>query len=101
LEDTPTRGRAPRSGLHRSGVDRRPGSPRDARRPDLGTGRVATPAAAVRRPGAVLRNRLETTNGQLAERLGLARHGAKTFWGRLPRTAATILAHTLQLLDLV
>jgi len=57
--------------------------------------------AAVRRPVAVLRNRIETTNGELTERLGLARHGAKTFWGLLTRTAATILAHTLQLLGLV
>jgi len=57
--------------------------------------------AAVRRPVAVLRNRIETTNGELTERLGLVRHGAKTFWGLLTRVAATILAHTLQLLRLV
>jgi len=57
--------------------------------------------AAVRRPVAVLRNRIETTIGELTERLGLARHGAKTFWGLLTRVAATILAHTLQLLGLV
>jgi hypothetical protein len=56
---------------------------------------------AVRRPVAVLRNRIETTNGELTEQLGLARHGAKTFWGLLTRVAATILAHTLQLLRLV
>ncbi|HEY8531431.1 MAG TPA: transposase, partial [Limnochorda sp.] len=41
--------------------------------------------AAVRRPVAVLRNRIETTTGELTERLGLARHGAKTFWGLLTR----------------
>ncbi len=58
-------------------------------------------SAAVRRPVAVLRNRIETTIGELTERLGLARHGAKTFWGLLTRVAATILAHTLQLLRLV
>jgi len=57
--------------------------------------------AAVRRPVAVLRNRIETTTGELTERLGLARHGAKTFWGLLTRVAATILAHTLLLLRLV
>lgn len=56
---------------------------------------------AVRRPVAVLRNRIETTTGELTERLGLARHGAKTFWGLLTRVAATILAHTLLLLRLV
>ena len=27
--------------------------------------------------------------------MGLARHGASTFWGLLTRTAATIAAHTL------
>lgn len=57
--------------------------------------------AAVRRPVAALRNRIETTIGELTERLGLAQHGARTFWGLLTRTAATILAHTLQLLGLV
>jgi hypothetical protein len=57
--------------------------------------------AAVRRPVAVLRNRIETTIGELTERLGLARHGARTFWGLLTRTAATILAHTLLRLRLV
>lgn len=57
--------------------------------------------AAVRRPVAALCNRIETTNGELTERLGLARHGARTIWGLLTRTAATILAHTLQLLGLV
>ena len=56
---------------------------------------------ALRRPIAALRNRIETTNGELTERLVLARHGAKTFWGLLTRSAATILAHTLILLKLV
>jgi len=41
------------------------------------------------------------TIGELTERLGLTRQGAKTFWGLLTRVAATILAHTLQLLRLV
>lgn len=53
--------------------------------------------AAIRRPVAALRNRIETTIGELTDvdRLRLARHGAKTTWGLLTRTAATILAHTL------
>jgi hypothetical protein len=51
--------------------------------------------AAVRRPVAALRNRIETTTGEITERLGLARHRAKTVWGLLTRAAATILAHTL------
>ncbi len=51
--------------------------------------------AAVRRPVAALRNRIETTKGEVTEQLGLARHGAKTFWGLLTRVAATLLAHTL------
>ncbi len=52
--------------------------------------------AALRRPVAALRNRIETTLGELTDvvGLGLARHGAKTFWGLLTRTAATLLAHT-------
>jgi hypothetical protein len=50
---------------------------------------------ALRRPVAALRNRIETTIGELTDRLGLARHGARTFGGLLARTAATLLAHTL------
>ena len=38
---------------------------------------------------------METSLGELTDRLGLARHGAKTFWGLLTRAAATLLAHTL------
>jgi hypothetical protein len=41
------------------------------------------------------RNRIETTFGEITEQMGLARHGARTFWGLLTRTAATIAAHTL------
>ena len=51
--------------------------------------------AAVRRPVAGLRNRVETPIGELTETLGLARHRARTFRGLLTRAAATILAHTL------
>jgi Transposase DDE domain len=51
--------------------------------------------AAVRRPVAKFRNRVETTVGELTETLGLARHGARAFWGLLTRCAATILARTL------
>jgi hypothetical protein len=45
---------------------------------------------------AALRNRIETTLGEITEGDGLrlARHGAHTFWGLLTRTAATLLAHT-------
>jgi hypothetical protein len=57
--------------------------------------------AAVRRPVAVLRNRIETTTGEITVGLGLDRHGAKTVWGLLTRTAATLLAHTLTRLALV
>lgn len=53
------------------------------------------------RPIAKLRNRIETTVAQLMEQLGLARHGAKSFWGLLTRTAAAILAHTVMILRLV
>ena len=53
------------------------------------------------RPIAKLRGRIETTVAQLMEQLGLARHGAKSFWGLLTRTAAAILAHTIMLLRLV
>ena len=58
---------------------------------------------AVRRPVAALRNRIETTIGELTDvdHLRLARHGAKTLWGLLTRLAATILAHTLLRLALV
>ena len=49
---------------------------------------------AVRRPVAALRNRIETSLGEITDRLELARHGAKTFWGLLSRAAATLLAHT-------
>lgn len=44
---------------------------------------------------SVWRNRIETTFGDITDRLELARHGAHTFWGLLTRTAATICAHTL------
>jgi len=47
---------------------------------------------AVRRPVTALRNRIETTIGELTDSLGLARHRAKTVWGLLTRTAASILA---------
>ena len=41
------------------------------------------------------RNRIEATFGEITDLMGLARHGASTFWGLLTRTAATIAAHTL------
>jgi IS5 family transposase len=41
------------------------------------------------------RNRIETTFSEITDHMELARHGARTFWGLLTRTAATIAAHTL------
>ena len=41
------------------------------------------------------RNRIEATFAEITDLMGLARHGAHTFWGLLTRTAATITAHTL------
>jgi hypothetical protein len=56
--------------------------------------RTALPPA-LRKVIAEWRNRIETTFGELTDRMELARHGAHTFWGLLTRTAATIAAHTL------
>lgn len=56
--------------------------------------------ASVRRPVAALRNRVETSLGEITDQLELARHGAHTFWGLLTRTAATLCAHTLRLTQL-
>jgi hypothetical protein len=41
------------------------------------------------------RNRVEATFGEITDMMELARHGARTFWGPLTRTAATIAAHAL------
>src|SRR5262249_19880115 len=46
------------------------------------------------------RNRIEPPSGETTGRMDLARHGARTFWGLLTRTAATIAAHTLMRLCL-
>jgi hypothetical protein len=56
---------------------------------------------AQRRPVAALRNRIETGIGEITEDLGLAHHKARTFWGLLTRTAATLAAHTLLRLHLI
>jgi hypothetical protein len=58
-------------------------------------------STAQRRPAAALRNRIETTYGDITDRLELARHGAHTFWGLLTRVAATLAAHTLLRLQLI
>jgi len=55
---------------------------------------------AQRRAVAVLRNRIETSNGEITENLGLARHRVHIFWGLLTRTAATLCAHTLLILGM-
>ena len=83
------------------GVGGHAGSARHASRAALGRTERCRLPVAVRRPVAALRNRIETTTGELTERLGLARHGAKTCWSRLIWVAATILAHTLRVLGLV
>jgi Transposase DDE domain len=56
--------------------------------------RAATPAILLR-VIACWRNRIEASFGEITDLMGLARHGAHTFWGLLTRTAATITAHTL------
>jgi hypothetical protein len=56
---------------------------------------------AQRRPAAALRNRIETSYGEITGHLELARHGARTFWGLLTRVAATLAAHTLLRLHLI
>jgi hypothetical protein len=55
----------------------------------------------LRRPVAALRNRIETSLGEVTGHLELARHGAHTFWGLLTRVAATLAAHTLLRLHLI
>ena len=56
--------------------------------------RAATPATLLTII-ARWRNRIEATFAEITDLMGLARHGAHTFWGLLTRTAATIAAHTL------
>jgi hypothetical protein len=58
-------------------------------------------STAQRRPVAALRNRIETSYGEITDHLELARHGAHTFWGLLTRVAATLAAHTLLRLQLI
>jgi hypothetical protein len=55
----------------------------------------ASMPAILRKIIAQWRNRIEATFGEITDQMGLARHGAHTFWGLLTRTAATIAAHTL------
>jgi hypothetical protein len=47
------------------------------------------------------RNRIETTFKEITGQMELARHGARTFWGLLTRTAVIIAAHTLMRVCLV
>ena len=56
--------------------------------------RAVTPSALLK-VIAEWRNRIETTFSEITDQMELARHGARTFWGLLTRTAATIAAHTL------
>jgi hypothetical protein len=55
----------------------------------------ATMPAIILKIIAQWRNRIEASFGEITDLMGLARHGAHTFWGLLTRTAATIAAHTL------
>lgn len=55
----------------------------------------ASMPAILQRVIAQWRNRIEASFGEITDLMGLARHGAHTFWGLLTRTAATIAAHTL------
>jgi hypothetical protein len=55
----------------------------------------ASVPAILRKIIAQWRNRIEVSFGEITDLMGLARHGAHTFWGLLTRTAATIAAHTL------
>lgn len=43
------------------------------------------------------RNRSETTFSEITDQMELARHGARTFWGLVTWTTATIAAHALLL----
>jgi Transposase DDE domain len=54
-----------------------------------------TMSAILQKVIAQWRNRVETTFKEITDQMGLARHGAHTFWSLLARTAATIAAHTL------
>jgi len=56
--------------------------------------RARTPALVLK-VIAQWRNRIEVSFGEITDLMGLARHGAHSFWGLLTRTAATIAAHTL------
>ncbi|HEX9041727.1 MAG TPA: transposase, partial [Trebonia sp.] len=56
--------------------------------------RAATPSIPLK-VIARWRNRVETTFSEITVQMELARHGARTFWGLLTRTAATIAARTL------
>ena len=87
---------APRPGpLLDRGVLGRPWPRHRARgRASAGAGPPQRAAIAWPRP------RIETTITELTAGLGLSRHGARTLWGLLTRTAATLLARTLLRLTL-
>jgi len=79
------------------------GKPFAAAQAARGTAVLVPPAKdqRARTPALVLkviaqwRNRIEVSFGEITDLIGLARHGAHSFWGLLTRTAATIAAHTL------
>ena len=52
-------------------------------------------SAAARHPIVALRNRVETTTGELTGHLGVAHHGPTISRGQLTHTSSPILAQTL------
>ncbi len=57
-------------------------------------GQRAAMPAILQKIIAEWRNRIETTFKEITDQMELARHGARTFYGLLTRTAAVIAAHT-------
>jgi IS5 family transposase len=93
-------GRAPRDLLADKGFSGKDFAAELARRGTAvlippGKARRAAMPALLLKVIAQWRNRVETCFAEITEQMGLARHGAHTFWGLLTRTAATIAAHTL------
>jgi hypothetical protein len=67
--------------VHRPRLRRRPGRPRHPGRVPPSRGERRRVSLRLRRPVAALRNRIETSLGEVTGHLELARHGAHTFWG--------------------
>jgi hypothetical protein len=78
----PGRTRLQRARLRRLG---RPAAPPCSFPPQ----QAAPPCLVLRKVIAAWRNRLDTTFSDITVEMGLARHGAHTFWDLLARTAAS------------